>query len=96
MRLSKKFRYLAASVLALQLTIPVVANAQEQDDYIAPSWVIQSDYVALGDSLAHGMNEVGVIGLGYTDFIAQALQQGASLLLIIRALLCQATLPKMF
>ncbi|MEK5488527.1 S-layer homology domain-containing protein [Lysinibacillus sp. FSL M8-0355] len=79
MRLSKKFRYLAASVLALQLTIPVVANAQEQDDYIAPSWVIQSDYVALGDSLAHGMNEVGVIGLGYTDFIAQALQQGGFL-----------------
>lgn len=75
MRFSKKFRYLAASILALQLTIPAVASAEEQSDYIAPSWIIQTDYVALGDSLAHGMNEVGLIGLGYTDFIAQALQQ---------------------
>ncbi|WP_155593704.1 S-layer homology domain-containing protein [Lysinibacillus cavernae] len=75
MRFSKKFRFLAASILALQLAVPVAANAEEQSDYIAPSWLVQKDYVALGDSLAHGMNEVGVIGLGYTDFIAQALQQ---------------------
>lgn len=76
MRLSKKFRFLASSILALQLAIPVAASAEEgQGDHIAPSWVVQTDYVALGDSLAHGMNEVGVIGLGYTDFIAQALQQ---------------------
>ncbi|EKU40949.1 S-layer protein [Lysinibacillus fusiformis ZB2] len=76
MRLSKKFRFLASSILALQLAIPVAASAEEgQGDRIAPSWIVQTDYVALGDSLAHGMNEVGVIGLGYTDFIAQALQQ---------------------
>lgn len=76
MRLSKKFRFLASSILALQLAIPVATSAEEgQGDHIAPSWVVQTDYVALGDSLAHGMNEVGVIGLGYTDFIAQALQQ---------------------
>lgn len=59
----------------MQLTIPVVASAQETNDTIAPSWIEQVDYVALGDSLAHGMNEVGVIGLGYTDFVAQVLQQ---------------------
>jgi len=75
MQLSKKFRFLAAGVLALQLALPVGANAAEQRDYIAPSWVAQADYVALGDSLAHGMNEVGMIGLGYADFVAQALQQ---------------------
>ncbi|KOS62297.1 S-layer homology domain-containing protein [Lysinibacillus agricola] len=75
MQLSKKFRFLAASVLALQLAVPIGANAEEQRDYIAPSWVTQADYVALGDSLAHGMNEIGMIGLGYTDFVAQALQQ---------------------
>ncbi|MFY0520747.1 S-layer homology domain-containing protein [Lysinibacillus sp. UGB7] len=75
MQFSKKFRFLAASVLALQLTIPVVASAQETSDTIAPSWIEQADYVALGDSLAHGMNEVGAIGLGYTDFVAQVLQQ---------------------
>ncbi|MGE7691969.1 S-layer homology domain-containing protein [Lysinibacillus sp. NPDC097214] len=75
MQLSKKFRFLAASVLACQLVVPIGANAEEQRDYIAPSWIAQADYVALGDSLAHGMNEVGIIGLGYTDFVAQTLQQ---------------------
>ncbi|MGE7912380.1 S-layer homology domain-containing protein [Lysinibacillus xylanilyticus] len=75
MQLSKKFRFLAASILACQLVVPIGVNAEEQRDYIAPSWVVQADYVALGDSLAHGMNEVGMIGLGYTDFVAQALQQ---------------------
>jgi len=75
MQFSKKFRFLAASVLALQLTVPVGASAENMTDHIAPSWVVQADYVALGDSLAHGMNELGIIGLGYTDFVAQALQQ---------------------
>jgi len=74
-QLSKKFRFLAASILACQLVVPIGVNAEEQRDYIAPSWVVQADYVALGDSLAHGMNEVGMIGLGYTDFVAQALHQ---------------------
>lgn len=76
MQFSKKFRFLAASVLALQLTIPTLASAEETPvDEIAPSWISQVDYVALGDSLAHGMNEVGEIGLGYTDFIAQTLKK---------------------
>ena len=75
MKFSKKFRFLASSVLALQLVVPIGANAEEQRDLIAPSWVTQADYVALGDSLAHGMNEVGIIGLGYADFVAQALQK---------------------
>ncbi|KOS67150.1 N-acetylmuramoyl-L-alanine amidase [Lysinibacillus contaminans] len=76
MQFSKKFRFLAASVLALQLTVPALASAEENIvDEIAPSWVMQADYVALGDSLAHGMNEVGAIGLGYTDFIAQTLKK---------------------
>ena len=76
MQFSKKFRFLAASVLALQLTVPALASAEENiADEIAPSWVMQADYVALGDSLAHGMNEVGAIGLGYTDYIAQTLKK---------------------
>ncbi|WP_341300612.1 S-layer homology domain-containing protein [Lysinibacillus sp. FSL H8-0500] len=74
MQLSKKFRFLAASILTLQLIVPTAANAEGQSDNIAPSWVVQADYVALGDSLAQGINELGVIGLGYTDFVAQALQ----------------------
>ena len=76
MQFSKKFSFLAASVLALQLAVPTLAGAEENIvDEVAPSWVQQVDYVALGDSLAHGMNEVGAIGLGYTDFIAQSLQK---------------------
>lgn len=42
MRLSKKFRFLASSVLALQLAIPVAASAEEgQGDHKAPSWVVK-------------------------------------------------------
>ncbi|KOY81727.1 S-layer homology domain-containing protein [Lysinibacillus macroides] len=74
MQLSKKFRFLAASILTLQLMAPTAANAEEQSDNIAPSWVVQADYLALGDSLAQGINELGILGLGYTDFVAQALQ----------------------
>ncbi|MEG0450527.1 MAG: GDSL-type esterase/lipase family protein, partial [Lysinibacillus sp.] len=77
MQFSKKFRFLAASILALQFTVPVMAGAEESTvvDDVAPSWSAQADYVALGDSLAHGMNEVGAIGLGYTDFVAQTLRK---------------------
>ncbi|GLC90242.1 S-layer homology domain-containing protein [Lysinibacillus piscis] len=75
MQFSKKFRFLAASVLALQLAIPLGASAEEQKDTQPPSWEVKADYLALGDSLAHGVNEVGIIGLSYADFVAQALQK---------------------
>ena len=32
------------------------------------------NYIALGDSLAAGMNPYGEIGYGYTDFVADALK----------------------
>lgn len=41
----------------------------------APSWVTSVDYVALGDSLAEGMDHQGKIGDGYTDYLANKLSE---------------------
>lgn len=61
----KKFSILVALILVLQLVLPVSLTASAEDS----SEVL--NYLALGDSLAAGMNEKGEIGLGYADFIAQ-------------------------
>ncbi|MGN7478694.1 S-layer homology domain-containing protein [Solibacillus silvestris] len=61
----KKFSVFAAILLVLQLVLPIstIANAEEDSELL--------NYLALGDSLAAGMNEKGEIGLGYADFIAK-------------------------
>ena len=60
----KKFTIVAAFILMLQLVLPVTipAQAEESDEL---------HYLALGDSLATGINELGEVGLGYADFIAK-------------------------
>lgn len=63
---------LLALALVLQLTLPYAASAA--DDTTSPIWGPQIDYLALGDSLAAGMNENGQIGKGYTDFLAETLE----------------------
>lgn len=67
----KRFRLLLAFVLVLQLTLPIVANAAEDTEL--PIWGEKINYLALGDSLAAGMDENSGIGLGYTDFLATTL-----------------------
>lgn len=61
----KKFSILAAFILVLQLVLPVSLSASAEQSSEA------FNYLALGDSLAAGMNEKGEMGLGYADFIAQ-------------------------
>lgn len=61
----KKFSIVAAFILALQLILPVSLSASAEESSEA------FNYLALGDSLAAGMNEKGEIGFGYADFIAQ-------------------------
>ena len=60
----KKFSIFVALLLVLQLVLPVSINvkAAEAD---APL-----NYLALGDSLAAGINENYEVGYGYADFIA--------------------------
>lgn len=61
----KKFTIFAALLIAFQIILPfsTTVNAEENSDLL--------NYLALGDSLAAGMNEKSEIGLGYTDFIAK-------------------------
>ena len=60
----KKFSIFVALLLVLQLVLPVSMNvkAAEADQPL--------NYLALGDSLAAGINENYKVGYGYADFIA--------------------------
>lgn len=40
-----------------------------------PSWVAPASYLALGDSLAAGMDHLGEMGDGYADYLAAALSE---------------------
>ena len=60
----KKFSILVAFILMLQLVLPVAIPAQAEESY-------GLNYLALGDSLASGVNEKNELGLGYADFIAK-------------------------
>lgn len=68
----KKFPVLLALVLVLQLVLPFTDKVQAEDE----SKLL--NYVALGDSLAAGMNEKGEIGLGYADLLAKNYQDKKS------------------
>ncbi|MER2109289.1 MAG: endoglucanase, partial [Solibacillus sp.] len=67
----KKFSVLLALVLVLQLILPLtnIVQAEESKSLY---------YVALGDSLAAGMNENGEIGFGYADLLAKNYQEQKS------------------
>ncbi|AWE08881.1 endoglucanase [Lysinibacillus sp. 2017] len=60
----KKFSVFATLLLVLQVVLPFSTNVQ------AETTEEQLNYLALGDSLAAGMNENHEIGYGYADFIA--------------------------
>lgn len=67
----KKFSVLLTLVLILQLVLPLtnIVQAEESKSLY---------YVALGDSLAAGMNENGEIGFGYADLLAKNYQEQKS------------------
>ncbi|WP_339196315.1 S-layer homology domain-containing protein [Solibacillus sp. FSL R5-0449] len=68
----KKFTVLLTLVLVLQLVLPLTTIVQ------AESESNELYYVALGDSLAAGMNEKGEIGFGYADLLAKNYQEQKS------------------
>lgn len=61
----RKFSVFAALLLMVQLILPIspAVNAEENGKLL--------NYLALGDSLAAGVNENSELGLGYADFIAK-------------------------
>ena len=67
----KRFSVLLTLVLVLQFILPLtnIVQAEESKSLY---------YVALGDSLAAGMNEKGEIGFGYADLLAKNYQEQKS------------------
>ncbi|MEC1180677.1 S-layer homology domain-containing protein [Metasolibacillus meyeri] len=57
----RAFKLVAILFLVLQLVLPMSVSAQEAEGI---------DYLALGDSLAAGIQETGELGLSYADFLA--------------------------
>ncbi|WP_153731117.1 S-layer homology domain-containing protein [Sporosarcina obsidiansis] len=63
---------LLAFVLLLQLAVlPLQTVAAEPEK--APTWIESINYLALGDSLAFGINSMGDPGKGYADFLTEKL-----------------------
>ena len=63
----KFLRFMLALVLALALALPASAMTGNNNE--------PAHYLALGDSLAAGMIQDGSIGKGYTDFLAEMLEE---------------------
>lgn len=68
----RKFTVLLTFVLVLQLFLPLTNIVQAEDESKSLY------YLALGDSLAAGMNENGEIGFGYADLLAKSYQEQKS------------------
>ena len=71
MQYRKKFRALFAFVLALTLIIPLTVSADE----VESNEELQLNYLALGDSLAAGINDKGELANGYADYLAFSLKE---------------------
>jgi len=80
----KKFMYKLFAILALVHYVGltplqfVSANAQVQEsatEIAAPTWVATANYLALGDSLAAGMDHLGEMGDGYADYLAGTMEE---------------------
>ncbi|RUL51735.1 S-layer homology domain-containing protein [Lysinibacillus antri] len=75
MKFMMKFKALFAFIMVLGLVLPVAAvNADEVN-----STEERLNYLALGDSLAAGMNDQGAIAKGYADYFAIGLQEAGEL-----------------
>ncbi|WP_301110140.1 S-layer homology domain-containing protein [Sporosarcina sp.] len=65
---------LLAFALLLQLAVlPLQTAAAEPDK--SPTWIAPINYLALGDSLAFGINSDGKPGKGYADFLTEELMK---------------------
>jgi len=49
--------------------------AAVEQNVAAPSWITSANYLALGDSLAAGMDHLGKMGDGYADYLAGTMDE---------------------
>ncbi|MCM3710516.1 S-layer homology domain-containing protein [Sporosarcina luteola] len=82
--MGKKFICNLLALLALMLYVGMsplqIASAdttieESTTEIAAPSWVAPASYLALGDSLAAGMDHSGKMGNGYADYLADTLEE---------------------
>lgn len=82
--MGKKFIGNLFAILALVLYVGIAplqvvsANTtveESKTDIAAPTWVASASYLALGDSLAAGMDHIGKMGDGYADYLAGTLEE---------------------
>ncbi|MCG7343344.1 S-layer homology domain-containing protein [Sporosarcina sp. ACRSL] len=57
----------------LQIVSANTPVSESTAELAAPTWVASASYLALGDSLAAGMDHLGEIGDGYADFLADTM-----------------------
>src|SRR4051812_31885076 len=68
-----KFRIIFALALIFQLVAVPLNSFANEADFTAPTWIAPIEYLALGDSLAVGVDSKNVVGSSYSDYIAQTL-----------------------
>ncbi|WP_252504754.1 S-layer homology domain-containing protein [Sporosarcina sp. Marseille-Q4943] len=82
--MGKKFICNLFALLALVLYVGMaplqIVNADttvehSANEVAAPTWVASASYLALGDSLAAGMDHLGKMGEGYADYLAGTLEE---------------------
>ena len=82
--MGKKFICKLFAILALMLYVGIAplqivsANTSVEEsttEVAAPSWVASASYLALGDSLAAGMDHLGEMGDGYADYLAGTMDE---------------------
>lgn len=62
-----------SSIVTLLLVLSLASFAAAENTTETPTWYPKLKYVALGDSLAFGIDDNNNMGLSYTDFLAQHL-----------------------
>ena len=60
---------LYVGIAPLQIVSANTSAEESTTEIAAPSWVASASYLALGDSLAAGVDHLGVIGDGYADYL---------------------------
>lgn len=71
----KKFRLVFILMLLFQLVMLPMHSIAAQNDTDTPTWVQPVHYLALGDSLAYGIDPNGSPGKGYPDFLSLMLDE---------------------
>lgn len=75
----RRFRLIFVLALIFQFVLSPPQLLAAETDVAPPTWVESINYLALGDSLAYGINSDGMPDKGYADYLAQSLHEEALL-----------------